>query len=789
MATPQQYVINKLTQHDKAWPEFLDAAILKHLQTTACRKELTTLYTDIKNAIERHLTTNLAQIIKDTRKSISDTTTSTTTNNIAKPAASISTNIMVPPDVNNLGKSPLLKEIIDVLQLSRHTKLLSETLEEIFVRGKDADLPALLEEFAVPRFIATIIAGYLTLAIQDNILPSGIEAYGKLYTDAVIRIIVEKQLGANSPLTDYKKLIKYLAKTQLGKNKVLPSLIAALIKSAQLGNPYTRAVGLSNESSLNTIKPSKAFTNPGLLCAVFMPHEDFLRHIKTKDSARFSAFTCFSFRRESSLTQHLQLEANHPSSIATFFNTVLANYNGTATQSNDSVKPVLINKTTTQLSAPIQHSKQTPLQDAIFVAAKHDDQLYLHSSNSIKQNDIPDLASQNIRTRIVAQKTTPVAVNRSNTGAYPKGAKITKRGSRSYKQARDIQLLRHIATQLYGFCRTNKIDPVEIQLMYYDNSLYISTNMLDAAKLIVLTLSNIQALKKALVTPYSCGNESKIKISRRHANKIRTRVYKEFDFGNESANIIKSLLNNNQLKIIQLDISKLSDGKHFFNHEPNTLYIVVKRAQGMGRHAEEDLMDLLEAIYRKDNGQLSGKAIIYGKRRPCFSCYSRLDSLQTEDEPYVKFNPNPGLFFERAFFGQSTVAAMETFSRLSTVSKIYESRDDTGYNTLSDSENESSGAARQQLRPQINTKQNKWTASADYKEVYAFMAKESTKAARKALQITTSITKPLLYMSEQSMRAQKELWQLAVNAGKEEFVRGLQQLARPCSLDGTMRRW
>ena len=41
MATPQQYVINKLTQHDKAWPEFLDAAILNSIREQAKAKKYT----------------------------------------------------------------------------------------------------------------------------------------------------------------------------------------------------------------------------------------------------------------------------------------------------------------------------------------------------------------------------------------------------------------------------------------------------------------------------------------------------------------------------------------------------------------------------------------------------------------------------------------------------------------------------------------------------------------------------------------------------------------------------
>ena len=97
-------------------------------------------------------------------------------------------------------------------------------------------------------------------------------------------------------------------------------------------------------------------------------------------------------------------------------------------------------------------------------------------------------------------------------------------------------------------------------------------------------------------------------------------------------------------------------------------------------------MDVLEAIYHS-NGSLHENPLIYGKRRPCFCCYGRLDSLRDENGLYVDFNPNPGLFFEAAFYSQSTAVSTETLCRLSTVT-IYESADEAGYNTLSDSGDE-----------------------------------------------------------------------------------------------------
>ena len=107
-------------------------------------------------------------------------------------------------------------------------------------------LKASLTDCSAARMIAVLVAGSLINAMQVNLTHLGVAKYGKLYSNAVVRVIVEKQLGTKGRLTDYNALIKSLATTQINKDKVLYQLLDILIRSVQMGNHYTRTLDRQN---------------------------------------------------------------------------------------------------------------------------------------------------------------------------------------------------------------------------------------------------------------------------------------------------------------------------------------------------------------------------------------------------------------------------------------------------------------------------------------------------------------------------------------------------------------
>ena len=740
----KEYIVAKLEKKDKAWSVVLDKSLKNVLiNNPESSKGLLNFYTMVRTAIFNHLDSSLERIITDILKELDQLKAPHTAYkaiNNQESALAVANPISVDDEFfANSSISSLPKHITESRNDSlwlEHTGLSNEVIEHLLNSKQSQSLKASLTDCDAARMVAVLVAGALVNAMQANLTPLGIEKYWKLYSNAVVRVIVEKQLGSKGKLTDYNDLIKFLAKTHMNKIKVVPQLVETLIKSAQIGNPYTRAINKRYTLIGKTIAPSKAFTKYGINSTIFKSRVEFLQVANIKEPALlFSGTSCFSLKKAGLLTQYFQLK--EPSTFLPtelFFTKAAADYGDAESQFNYGVYLFSIDKTGKGQYLADKYWLLAAQQGVI--AAKHNHELFLantNNSNRDKENilipnasnveveplrykaqdnetstittllpqsiakeppklnlnnktmeALPDLTGKSARLKVASQRTKPAFSSASDNGAYPIGAKIVKRKARSYKGNRDIQILRHITTQLYGFCRTNKVDAIEVQAMYYENSLYIATNIINATRLIADVLKNGQAMKAALTSAYSCGNSSKQKISRRHAHKIRTRIYGDFDLGNERANLIKTLLNSNLLKVKSLDISSLNTNRHIFKHESNNIYVVTNRSQGLVRHAEEDLMDILEAIY-KVHGRLSEEPLIYGKRRPCFSCYSRLDSLQDENGPYAKFNQNPGLFFAAAFCSQSPVAATETFLRLSTVSTIYESADDPGYNTLSDS--------------------------------------------------------------------------------------------------------
>jgi len=259
-----EYVVTKLEKIDKAWPELLDKSIENALKNKESSRELIDFYTTVKVAIWQHLSSNLEQIIKDVHKAASQLKSPPITRKAINAPSSALTVAMFIDDASPAAKvimpsSKRRPESSNDLPALGQTSQLNDTIEKMFDYRQPQDLQIMLADFDTPRIIATLVSWHLVNAMQTNLTTLGVVECGKLYSRAVVRVIVEKQLGSKGRLTDYNALIKFLAKARTNKDKALPQLIDALIKSAQMGNPYTRAIDRQNVLIHKTISSSRAF--------------------------------------------------------------------------------------------------------------------------------------------------------------------------------------------------------------------------------------------------------------------------------------------------------------------------------------------------------------------------------------------------------------------------------------------------------------------------------------------------------------------------------------------------
>ena len=242
--------------------------------------------------------------------------------------------------------------------------------------------------------------------------------------------------------------------------------------------------------------------------------------------------------------------------------------------------------------------------------------------------------------------------------------KREKRPARSFRKEKDIQILKQLASQLYyRFISLEKTHVSEVQVLHaFDSNktryLFFAANQLEEEK-------NFQAIKnewevhnlQGLVTkeynPFARNEDEReelAKLSKRHAEKLKQRV-----FSSRKANgLIHFIQNNNTTgKFFVSQFGPLPDeGIYFvnpFNH---------KSKHKCKRHAEEQLSDIAQFI-RNNAGNIEWRFAIFGKMRPCGSCYGRL-CYEKEKNNDLIFSLHPGFLWISALMAQDKDSQIST---------------------------------------------------------------------------------------------------------------------------------
>lgn len=279
----------------------------------------------------------------------------------------------------------------------------------------------------------------------------------------------------------------------------------------------------------------------------------------------------------------------------------------------------------------------------------------------------------------------------SQSGFLPHNSILKERQPRSFNKERFPQLMRQIATQLYHFCCSRNLKPTEIQVMYFNSSIFVSANSKEATSAMSILLSTPAIFKSALIAAYDYEGASTIdkKISARHAKKLLARLYGEFDCNDSRFLDVKSTISGFTSTFLT-EAQKFTDFK-----DGKNIYFVCNKFKA-DRHAEENLMDIVENFpLEVIDSKL--KPAIFGKKRPCFTCHARLNAeskklteeFSLRDKPF-DFNPNKGLLFKETAYKQAkhALSGTETSVTLGSYSDvIYTSKiGDSGYATVSDSD-------------------------------------------------------------------------------------------------------
>ncbi len=298
---------------------------------------------------------------------------------------------------------------------------------------------------------------------------------------------------------------------------------------------------------------------------------------------------------------------------------------------------------------------------------------YKHDLSSSK-------AGKAAKANIVATTTKLYVSSTPRYGALPKKSSVIERAPRSYNKDRTQQLLRHVATQLFHFCKVNHYEPVEVQLLYLEGSLVIATNSIEATNFLSAQLTP-ELLKHILCTTYLVPDEQESKALSRFARKLKARVYGKHTFAHKREQIIQKLLREFKKSVIDTrNLAKI-------NFEPGQIYLVTNINNGV-QHAEMHLLQVLK-FFEDQSGHAYGSPVIYGKKRPCFTCHISLTQAEQEGLEF-SFNNYPGLFFFGELKRQTETSAQETVHTLTYYRDVYTSSSvpTNGYCTLSDSEDD-----------------------------------------------------------------------------------------------------
>ena len=275
---------------------------------------------------------------------------------------------------------------------------------------------------------------------------------------------------------------------------------------------------------------------------------------------------------------------------------------------------------------------------------------------------------------------------------------VKQRPSRSFKEEKQTQILKQLSSQLYyRFMSLENTDRSEIQVLCVFNKirtryLFFATNPLEKEK-------NFKTIKKEweennlgdLVTeeyqPSGVDEAERFyraECSKRHAGKLKQRV-----FSSTKSDELISFIRKHNIKgrfFIKQPDSLPEDGIYFVNPYH------VKSKNRYEAHAEEQLCDIVKLI-RKNAVDSEWQFSIFGKKRPCSSCFGRL-CYENKGKNDLLFSKHPGYLWIPALLGQDRDIQISTIKHFilspSHVSKTSSGKLLPSRGTLSDSSLESS---------------------------------------------------------------------------------------------------
>ena len=226
---------------------------------------------------------------------------------------------------------------------------------------------------------------------------------------------------------------------------------------------------------------------------------------------------------------------------------------------------------------------------------------------------------------------------------------ITDRGTRSFEFQRESQVMRHMSRQLFPHLNAAKAKPIEIQMMWANDSLFIGTNKDTPTKKLKDVITNSKELEQALAKVWGQGGETHERTKRSVAKLKRLREWDPGDVDEESLDVYEfaDMLSRYAAKTIfdllrtpkkamELYCTDEKEAKGALGVTGvNQLYFV-REGNNKGRHIEEKFIDLLElARYRQ-------RAIVAGVKRPCGTCWIRLTKAVEKGLSGLEFSPYPG---------------------------------------------------------------------------------------------------------------------------------------------------
>ena len=241
---------------------------------------------------------------------------------------------------------------------------------------------------------------------------------------------------------------------------------------------------------------------------------------------------------------------------------------------------------------------------------------------------------------------------------------VKQRSPRSFKEEKKIQILKQLSSQLYyKFMSLKTTDISEIQVLHVSKKnktryLFFATNPLQKEKNFKVIKkewedNNLQDLVTVKYQPYGVDSDERFRRaerSKRHAKKLKERVFSD-KTADELVHFIRS--KNVEGKICGTHPDPLPpDGIYFvnpYNDKSKNEYEI---------HAEEQLCNIVQWI-RKDAVNGEWYFNIFGKKRPCSSCFGRLCHESKENND-LSFSQYPGYLWIPALLVQDRNVQIST---------------------------------------------------------------------------------------------------------------------------------